>query len=61
MMRDHEGGKGPAQQSAGMVRGENGAAFDIAGNVTEHGEDPSPGDRARGETSRKEPASPVDR
>lgn len=58
-MRDHEGGKGPAQKSAGMQEG--GAPFDIAGNVKERGEDPSPDDRARGETSGKEPAAPIDR
>ena len=32
--------------------------YDIAGNVTEKGQDPSPDNRARGETSDKEPAKP---
>ncbi|MGQ0558270.1 MAG: hypothetical protein ACT4OE_01590 [Sphingosinicella sp.] len=41
-------------------RSEKGA-FAIAGNVRLKGEDPSPDDRARGETSSKEPASAVDR
>ena len=35
--------------------------FAIGGNVKLKGEDPSPDDRARGETSSKEPASAVDR
>lgn len=56
-MRDHEGGKGPAQDSA---RGPDGNRTDIAGNVREHGEDPSPDNRARGETSGAERAPPVD-
>jgi hypothetical protein len=35
--------------------------FDITGNVELEGEDPSPDDRARGETSRKDRAAPTDR
>jgi hypothetical protein len=58
-MRDHEGGKGPAQQSAKMQEG--GSAFDIAGNAKERGEKPSPSDRARGETSSADPEAAVDR
>jgi hypothetical protein len=34
--------------------------FDITGNVAEKGEKPSPGNRARGETSSAEDAAPVD-
>jgi hypothetical protein len=34
--------------------------FDIAGNVAEKGEKPSPGDLERGETSGADAASPVD-
>jgi hypothetical protein len=34
--------------------------FDITGNVKRKGEDPSPDDRARGETSEFDRASPVD-
>lgn len=34
--------------------------YEIAGNVERHGEDPSPDDRERGETSRKEREAPVD-
>ena len=34
--------------------------FKIGGNVREKGEDPSPDDRERGETSAKDPAPPVD-
>lgn len=55
---EHAGGKGPAQRSAQMQEG--GAPFDIGGNVKERGEDPSPNDRVRGETSSKEPAAPID-
>jgi len=58
-MRDHEGSEGPAQQSAKMQEG--GSAFDIAGNARVRGEDPSPNDRARGETSSADPAPAVDR
>lgn len=58
-VRDHEGSEGPAQQSAKLQEG--GSAFDIAGNAKILGEDPSPDDRARGETSSAEPAAPVDR
>jgi len=57
-VRDHEGGKGPAQQSPHMQEG--GSAFDIAGNVTERGENPSPSDRDRGEASAKDRALPID-
>ena len=35
--------------------------FDIAGNVGERGEDPSPDNRERGETSSREPAGADDR
>jgi len=58
-VRDHEGSEGPAQQSAKMQEG--GSAFDIAGNARARGEDPSPDDRARGETSSADPATAVDR
>ncbi len=58
-VRDPEGGEGPAQQSGRMQEG--GSAFDIAGNALERGEKPSPGNRARGETSSADPAAPVDR
>ena len=57
-VRDHEGSKGPAQQSATMQEG--GSAFDIAGNARVRGEDPSPDDRPRGETSSADPAPAVD-
>lgn len=36
------------------------AELDIGGNVKRRGEDPSPDDRARGETSAKEPAAATD-
>ena len=44
--------KTPTEEAEGRTEGE----FDIAGNVRERGEDPSPGDRDRGERSSKEPA-----
>jgi hypothetical protein len=39
---------------------EKAAEFDIAGNVAEKGEKPSPGNRDRGETSDTDAAPPVD-
>ena len=50
-------GKGPAQRSAMF---DQQAPGDIAGNVRAKGEDPSPDDRARGETSSKEAAAATD-
>jgi len=38
------------------AEGAEGREFDIAGNMRERGEDPSPDDRDRGETSSREPA-----
>ena len=58
-VRDHEGLEGPAQQSATMQEG--GSALDIAGNAKERGEDPSPGNRDRGETSSADRETAVDR
>lgn len=57
-MKDLEGQKGPAQQSAGLTEG--GADFDIAGNASVRGEKPSPGNRARGEGGSNDPAPPID-
>jgi hypothetical protein len=54
---EHAGGKGPAQRSAML---DQQAPGDIAGNVRLKGEDPSPDDRDRGETSSKDRAAPVD-
>lgn len=51
---EHAEGKGPAQRSARMTEG---SAFDIGNNVETKGQDPSPGNRARGETSDKEAAA----
>ena len=56
-MRDHEGSKGPAQQSGGRPEDNR---TDLTGNVRAKGQDPSPDDRARGEVSDKEDAAPVD-
>jgi hypothetical protein len=36
------------------------AEFDITGNVAEKGEEPSPGKRARGETTSADTGSPID-
>jgi hypothetical protein len=38
------------------AEGRTDAEFDQAGNVGEKGQDPSPGDRDRGERSEREPA-----
>jgi hypothetical protein len=43
------------------TQAERGAEFDgIAGNVTQRGEEPSPGARERGETSSDEDSAPID-
>jgi hypothetical protein len=39
---------------------EKAAEFDIAGNVAEKGQKPSPSDRDRGETSEADAAAPID-
>lgn len=49
--------QGPAARRAQIKEGDE---FAIAGNARERGEDPSPDDRKRGETSIKDPAAPVD-
>jgi hypothetical protein len=41
-------------------KAERGEQYDITGNVRLEGEDPSPDDRERGETSNKDRKSPVD-
>jgi hypothetical protein len=54
--------QGPARKSrinklpTSAAEGGRETEQDIAGNVRERGEDPSPDDRARGERSRAEPA-----
>lgn len=47
-------------QAARRAQIREGDEFAIAGNARERGEDPSPDDRERGETSIKDPAAPVD-
>lgn len=47
-------------QAARRAQIREGDEFAIAGNARERGEDPSPDDRNRGETSIKDPAPPVD-
>lgn len=49
--------QGPAPER----KREDSAEFDIGGNVRERGEDPSPGDRERGETAGNEPRGATDR
>jgi hypothetical protein len=56
-LEEHRGQGGPGARGGDFTEG---APFDIAGNARVRGEDPSPDDRARGETSSKEPAPPVD-
>jgi hypothetical protein len=55
-LKELEGKDGPAQQSADMPA----ESFDIAGNAKQKGEQPSPGNRARGETSLADPAPGTD-
>lgn len=57
-LRDHEGKRGPAQQSGRMQEG--GDSFDIARNAEVRGEKPSPGDRERGEGGVNDPSPPID-
>lgn len=47
----------PAARRAQITEGDE---FAIAGNAEVRGEDPSPDDRDRGETSIKDPARPID-
>jgi hypothetical protein len=49
---------GNAGPEADRKRTAKDAGFDVAGNVEKKGEDPSPDDRARGETSGKDRARP---
>ena len=49
--------QGPAARRAQVKEGDE---FAIAGNARQRGEDPSPDDRDRGDTSIKDPAPPVD-
>jgi hypothetical protein len=49
--------QGPGARKAQVKEGDE---FAIAGNARERGEDPSPDDRDRGETSIKDPVPPVD-
>lgn len=54
---------GPTANEGGAskpTQDEAAAEFDIAGNVAEKGEEPSPGKRERGETTSADSGSPVD-
>lgn len=60
-MTSHKGGPTVNQGGASKPAADEAAAeFDIAGNVTEKGQKPSPADRERGETSDLDSAAPVD-
>jgi hypothetical protein len=54
-LKEHEAQGGHKPQ-----HGVPGAEATISGNARERGEDPSPDDRARGETSVADPAAPID-
>ena len=47
-------------QAPKSSKDEEAAEYEIAENVREHGEDPSPDDRERGERTRADRGSPVD-
>jgi hypothetical protein len=60
-MTKHSGGPTINQGGASKPTADEAAReFDITGNVAEKGQKPSPGDRARGETSDADGAAPVD-
>lgn len=60
-MSKREGGPTVNQGGASKPTPDEAAAeFDIAGNVAEKGQKPSPGDRERGETSDADAPAPVD-
>ena len=59
-MTKHSGGPTINQGGAPDPDKERPGEFDIAGNVAEKGEQPSPGKRERGETTSAETRSPVD-
>lgn len=54
---ERQSDQGPAARRAKIRESDE---FAIAGNARERGEDPSPDDRDRGETSIKDPAAPTD-
>ena len=54
---ERQANQGEAARRAQIKEGDE---FAIAGNARERGEDPSPDDRSRGETSIKDSAPPVD-
>jgi hypothetical protein len=59
-MTKHSGGGTINQGAAPEPDEERDGEFDIAGNVAEKGEEPSPGKRARGETTSADAGSPID-
>jgi hypothetical protein len=60
-MTKHSGGPTINRGGASKpTQDEAAAEFDIAGNVAEKGEEPSPGKRERGETTSADTGSPVD-
>ena len=61
MSDDKERTRNPDEGTAARrAKIKEGDEFAIAGNARERGEDPSPDDRSRGDTSIKDPAPPVD-
>jgi hypothetical protein len=59
-MTKHGGGPTINQGGAPDPDKERPGAFDIAGNLAEKGEEPSPAKRQRGETTSADLGSPVD-
>ena len=60
-MTKNSGGATINQGGASKPAADEAAAeFDIAGNVAEKGEEPSPGKRERGETTSADTGSPID-
>jgi hypothetical protein len=59
-MTKHSGGATINRGGAPEPDKERPDEFDIAGNVAEKGEEPSPGKRARGEATSADTGSPVD-
>ena len=59
-MTKHSGGATINQGGAPEPDEERPGEFDIAGNLAEKGEEPSPGKQERGETTSADTGSPVD-
>jgi hypothetical protein len=60
MTRNSGGGTVNQGSASKPTQHERAREFEVAGNAAEKGEEPSPGQRERGEASSADPAAPVD-